>query len=88
MQTIIFNFSFLIIKIMFNKLFKNIFISWLTSLAGTVAGMPMILDGIAKKDTMEIIQGVALVIAGWAAKDSNVSNSPTPVAAESTTNKI
>lgn len=41
-----------------------------TSLAGSIAGLPMILDGLASKNWVHIISGIGILITGLLAKDA------------------
>lgn len=54
---------------------KQVLINWLTSIAGTVAGVPQIIEGWTSqpKNWGKIITGIATVIIGLSAKDSNVT---------------
>ena len=40
-----------------------------TSFFGSIAGLPLVVDGLAKKDAAMIISGVATLILGLMAKD-------------------
>ena len=46
-------------------IFKNI----KTSLFGSVAGLPLVVEGISKKDYALVISGVATLVLGLMAKD-------------------
>ena len=47
------------------KLLKNI----KTSVFGAVAGLPLIIDGIASKDVAKIVTGIGTLLIGLFAKD-------------------
>lgn len=60
------------------KKIKRVFLNWKTSLFGTVAGMPAIMqilsDGVvSQNEIVPLITAVATVILGLIAKDSNVT---------------
>lgn len=40
-----------------------------TSFFGSIAGLPLVIDGLAKKDPAMIISGVATLVLGLMAKD-------------------
>lgn len=42
-----------------------------TSLAGSIAGLPMILEGLASKNWIQIISGIGILITGLLAKDAD-----------------
>ncbi len=54
-------------------MFKSIFTSWWTSTAGTVVGLPQIIEGLSSKpiNWTLVIQGIAAMLLGLAAKDGN-----------------
>lgn len=56
-------------------MFKSIFTSWWTSAAGTIAGLPQIIEGLSSKPVnwTLVITGVATFLFGLAAKDGNVT---------------
>lgn len=41
-----------------------------TSIAGSIAGLPLILDGLATKNWVQIISGIGILITGLLAKDA------------------
>lgn len=51
---------------------KHILKNIKTSLFGTVAGLPLIFDGVATKDWAKIATGLGTLLIGLFAKDSNV----------------
>ncbi len=56
---------------MWNSILKN----WLTSLFGTVAGVPQIVEGLTSvpKNWTLVITGLATLILGLAAKQANIT---------------
>ncbi len=46
------------------RIFENAIKDVLTSMLGGLAGVPMIIEGVATKDNMKIVEGVALFILG------------------------
>jgi hypothetical protein len=42
-----------------------------TSLAGSIAGLPMILEGFASNNWVQIISGIGILITGLLAKDAD-----------------
>ena len=48
---------------------KNIIKNIKTSLFGSVAGLPLVVDGIAKKDYSLVVSGIATLVLGLMAKD-------------------
>jgi hypothetical protein len=42
-----------------------------TSLAGSIAGLPMILEGFASNNWVQIISGIGILITGLLAKDAH-----------------
>ena len=54
-------------------MFKSIFTSWWTTAAGTIAGLPQIIEGLSSKPVnwSLVITGVATFLFGLAAKDGN-----------------
>lgn len=42
-----------------------------TSLAGSIAGLPLILDGLASKNWVQIVSGIGILITGLLAKDAH-----------------
>jgi hypothetical protein len=55
-------------------MWKQILKNWFTSLFGTVAGIPQIVEGLTStpKNWSLVITGLATLMLGLAAKDSNV----------------
>lgn len=51
------------------KIFKNAFSSWLSTLVGSIAGIPQIQEGVQEHNTTKIILGVGLFILGLVAKE-------------------
>ena len=51
---------------------KSIFRNIKTSLFGAVAGLPLIVEGIASKDLAKIATGLGTLLIGVFAKDSNI----------------
>lgn len=51
---------------------KSIFRNIKTSLFGAVAGLPLIVEGVASKDWAKIATGLGTLLIGLFAKDSNV----------------
>jgi hypothetical protein len=49
------------------RILKNI----KTSIAGSIAGLPMIINGFATNNWVEIISGIGILITGLLAKDAN-----------------
>ena len=47
--------------------------NWKTSVLGAVGGLPMIIQGVINQDWAMVITGVASVLLGFFAKDSNVT---------------
>jgi len=47
--------------------------NWKTSLLGSLAGLPMIIEGAISKDWGKVITGVAAILLGLFAKDANVT---------------
>ena len=47
--------------------------NWKTTVMGSVAGLPQIITGIISKDWGSVITGVATILMGIFAKDSNVT---------------
>lgn len=52
---------------MFKKLFKNL----KTTLLGSFTGLPIIVEGAARKDAVTIITGLGLFLTGLFAKDAD-----------------
>jgi hypothetical protein len=54
---------------------RSIFTNWLTSILGTVAGVPQIIAGITSKpiNWQLVITGIGTFVMGLAAKDANVT---------------
>ena len=50
------------------RILKNI----KTSFFGSVAGLPLIGDGLAEKDWIKVVSGLGIMITGLLAKDSDV----------------
>lgn len=48
---------------------KHIFKNIKTSFFGSIAGLPMVIDGLAKKDIAMVVSGVATLVLGLMAKD-------------------
>jgi hypothetical protein len=48
---------------------KKIFLNIKTSVFGAVAGLPLLIDGIASKDFSKIISGIGAILVGLYAKD-------------------
>lgn len=42
-----------------------------TSIAGSIAGLPLILDGLATKNWVQIVSGIGILITGLLAKDAH-----------------
>ena len=42
-----------------------------TSIAGSIAGLPVIINGIAQKDILQVISGLGMLIVGLLAKDAH-----------------
>lgn len=42
-----------------------------TSIAGSIAGLPMFLNGVSQKDPVQIISGLGILITGLLAKDGH-----------------
>lgn len=53
---------------------KKIIANFKTSIFGTVAGLPMIIEGVAAKDWSKIAMGVGTLLIGLFAKDNDVKN--------------
>ena len=55
---------------------NTIFKSWFTSLFGTVAGIPQIIEGLSSKpiNWSLVITGIATLLLGLTAKDGNVKS--------------
>jgi hypothetical protein len=51
---------------------KSIFRNVKTSLFGAVAGLPLIVEGVASKDWAKVATGLGTLLIGLFAKDSNV----------------
>lgn len=51
--------------------FKEALKSIYTSVLGTIAGLPQIVNGIATKDLAQVLTGAATVLIGLAAKDAH-----------------
>lgn len=45
-----------------------------TSIAGSIAGLPMLLNGISAKDPVQIISGLGILITGLLAKDAHAQD--------------
>jgi hypothetical protein len=54
-----------------NKTMRLLFQNIKTTIFGAVAGIPMILDGVAHKDWAKIATGVGTLLIGLFAKDHN-----------------
>jgi hypothetical protein len=50
---------------------KTILKNLKTTLAGSIAGLPIILQGIQSKDISSIIAGIGILLTGLLAKDHN-----------------
>ena len=50
---------------------KHLFSNIKTTLFGTVAGLPIIIDGIAQKNIGTILSGIGALLVGLFAKDSS-----------------
>lgn len=55
-------------------MWKSILKNWFTSLFGTVAGIPQIVEGLSStpKNWSLVISGLATLVLGLSAKDANV----------------
>lgn len=53
---------------------KNILQNLKTTFFGSIAGLPVICEGIKNHDVMHILAGVGALLLGLFAKDSNTSN--------------
>jgi hypothetical protein len=56
-------------KITMKKLINNALHNIWTSLSGTIAGVPVIAEGIAEKNTTKIVSGMAILLLGLLAKE-------------------
>jgi len=45
-----------------------------TTIAGSIAGLPMILNGISAKDPVQVISGLGILITGLLAKDAHTTD--------------
>lgn len=52
------------------KIIKGFLLNWFTTLAGGLAGVPEIIEGVTAHDYMKIMKGVALLLLGLVAKDA------------------
>lgn len=52
------------------KLINNAIHNIWTSISGTIAGVPVIMDGITQHNPVNIVSGVALLILGLLAKEN------------------
>lgn len=50
---------------------KKIFTNFKTTIFGSVAGLPVIIEGIHTKDIVKIISGLSMLFLGLVAKDHN-----------------
>jgi hypothetical protein len=50
---------------------KKLFTNFKTTLFGSIAGLPLIVEGIQTKDVVKIISGVSMLFLGLVAKDHN-----------------
>lgn len=50
---------------------KKLFYNFKTTIFGSVAGLPIIVEGIQTHDVIKIISGVAVLFLGLVAKDHN-----------------
>jgi len=46
------------------RIFENAIKDLLTSILGSVAGVPMIIEGVTSKDNAKIVEGIAIFILG------------------------
>jgi hypothetical protein len=53
---------------------KRILKNFKTSIAGSIAGLPVILEGINQRNIIQIISGIGMLIVGFLAKDSDVKD--------------
>lgn len=60
-----------------NNILGNVFNSWKTSVFGGVAGIPQVIEGIQKKDYLQVVYGAATFLALLMAKDGNVTGGTT-----------
>lgn len=51
--------------------FKEALKSVWTSILGTIAGLPQLVNGVVTKDPVQIVTGAATVLIGFAAKDAH-----------------
>ena len=45
-----------------------------TSIAGSIAGLPVIIEGINQKNIIQIISGIGILIVGLLAKDAHTQD--------------
>lgn len=57
---------------MFKRLITNAVNSYLTSLAGTIVGLPHIIEGFATKDWALFVQGVGELLIGLASNEKGI----------------
>lgn len=50
---------------------KKLFYNFKTTIFGSVAGLPIIIEGIQTKDIVKIISGFSMLFLGLVAKDHN-----------------
>jgi hypothetical protein len=50
---------------------KKIFTNFKTTFFGSIAGLPLIVEGIQAKDVVKIISGLSVLFLGLVAKDHN-----------------
>jgi hypothetical protein len=53
---------------------KRILKNFKTSIAGSIAGLPVILEGINQKNIIQIISGIGMLIVGLLAKDAHTTD--------------
>lgn len=51
------------------KLINNALHNIWTSISGTIAGVPIILEGVAEKNSVKIVSGIAVLVLGLLAKE-------------------
>lgn len=53
---------------------KRIIQNFKTSIAGSIAGLPVIIEGINQKNIIQIISGIGMLIVGLLAKDAHTTD--------------
>jgi hypothetical protein len=53
---------------------KRILKNFKTSIAGSIAGLPVIIEGINQGNIIQIISGIGMLIVGLLAKDSDTTD--------------